>query len=171
VNRDSSVAIVARVWAGRPRNPGLIHERSKMFISSPNHPNRLLASPSFLIGGDRWSFPRKQSGRGVKLTTHCYLNAGINYLSGDITTVPLMPSWRAQGHLYLYFCAWFSLLAISYKLKAQIRYISLTGFVGKWRSMLIYAGTLMETTELMFMCVCVCVLSCKWSHIDMICAE
>jgi hypothetical protein len=76
-------------------------------------------------------------------------------LGGTVPLVPLMTSWPAQGHLYLYCCTLFSLLAVSYGLKAQIRHTSLTGVVGKCRTILIYAGMLLGTTQMMFICVCV----------------
>jgi hypothetical protein len=43
------------------------------FISSPQCPDRLWVSPNLLSNGYRGRFPREQSGRSVKLTTHLHL--------------------------------------------------------------------------------------------------
>jgi hypothetical protein len=44
-------------------------------------------------------FPRGIKRRRVKLTTHLPLVSGLR-MSGAVTPLPHMPSWRAQGQIY-----------------------------------------------------------------------
>jgi hypothetical protein len=47
------------------------------------------------------SFPRKQNGNGVNLTTHLRLVYSLT-MSGGVPSLLHMPSWRAQWQLYFY---------------------------------------------------------------------
>jgi hypothetical protein len=52
-NRDSSVGIATKLRASRPRSPCSITCRGKMFLSSPQRPDRPWALPSLLSNGYR----------------------------------------------------------------------------------------------------------------------
>jgi len=55
--RGSSVIPLTRLWAGQPRNRGLIPGRDQRFVSSPNRPGRLWDLLSLLFN-DWWRSTR-----------------------------------------------------------------------------------------------------------------
>jgi hypothetical protein len=68
--RDSSVGIATRYGLdGRDSVPG----RGRRSFSTPQRPDPLWGPPSLLSNGHRRLFPRRKSGRGVKLTTRLHL--------------------------------------------------------------------------------------------------
>jgi hypothetical protein len=58
MDRDSSVLIVTRLKAGRLRNRGSILNKSKIIFATPKSSDRLCDTPSRLLNGYRWLFPR-----------------------------------------------------------------------------------------------------------------
>jgi hypothetical protein len=73
------------------------------FLSSPRLPGRFWGPPSLLSNRYRAFYPRRWSGRGVKLTTHELVPR--SRILGSIHPLPTTSSWRndtwAQGQLYL----------------------------------------------------------------------
>ena len=45
---DISVSLVTWIWAGRPRNQGLVPGRGTIFFCSPKHPDQLWGPPRLL---------------------------------------------------------------------------------------------------------------------------
>jgi hypothetical protein len=70
--RDSSVCIATGYVLNDWEVEDLVPVGSRIF-SHPRRPDRFWGPPSLLSNGYRGLFPRKQSRRGVKLTTHIQL--------------------------------------------------------------------------------------------------
>jgi hypothetical protein len=91
---------------------GSTPSRSKIFISSSQHPDRLLGQPSLLLhNGYWWLLHWQSSSRGIKLTTHLHL----------------MPRSR-MVELYLHFPIYTVAYGIIY-LQGQLHLIAITVFV------------------------------------------
>jgi hypothetical protein len=73
--------------------------RSWEFFSSPPRPDRLGSPPSLLSNGYQGLFPWRQSGRGVKLTTHPHVAPNL----GICGAISLLPKYA--------FIAWWSVKA------------------------------------------------------------
>ena len=95
-----------------------IPDEHRRFISSPKHPTRLWVTPTFPFNEYRGLFPRRQSGRGVNLTTHRYLVLRLK-LGGAVLPLPhtkfyilltvhhvmilgKWPTWRTISSMYLF---------------------------------------------------------------------
>lgn len=105
-SRDSSVSVVIRPQAGRPRNRGLIPGRVKKPFSSPTCLDRPWSRPSLSFSGYQGVFPR-----GVKRPQH-----GIDHLPSllQILSAAVIPFYRIctwlvdlYPHLYTSNCGIF----------------------------------------------------------------
>jgi hypothetical protein len=78
---------------------GLNSGRGKRFFSSPNRPDRLRGTPSFLFNGYGWFYPLGLNGRGVKpklisgaITPRLYV-----FIEWTGTILPLLEEKRHSG--------------------------------------------------------------------------
>ena len=88
---NSIVCIFTRLYAGHPRNRGLISGRGQTFISYSQLPDRLWGPPNLRFNGYG-----SYSGWRVKLTAPLHLLLKLR-MSGALSPHPYMTSWRAEG--------------------------------------------------------------------------
>jgi hypothetical protein len=65
--------VIATSYRLDDRGVGVRVPVGSRIFSSPRHPVRLWGPPSVLANGYRAFFPRRSSGRGLKLTTYLHL--------------------------------------------------------------------------------------------------
>jgi hypothetical protein len=89
--RNSSVGIATGYWLNDRGVEVRVTVGSRIF-TSPRRPDRLCGPPN-LLSNVYWElFPRGQSGRGVKQTTHLQL-VPRSRKCGSIHPLPHTPSW------------------------------------------------------------------------------
>jgi hypothetical protein len=89
-----SVVGIATSYGMDDRGVGVRVPVGSRIFSSPNCPDRLCGPPNLLSNACPGLFPRGESGRGVKLTTHLQL-VPRSRKCGSIHPLPHTPSWRS----------------------------------------------------------------------------
>jgi hypothetical protein len=92
VDRSSVVGIV-NAYGLDDRGVGVRIPVWSRILTSPHHQNRLWGLPNLLFNEYQRLFPRGESGRRVKLTTHLEL-VPRSRKHGSIHPLPHTPSWR-----------------------------------------------------------------------------
>jgi hypothetical protein len=108
-SRNGVVGTVTKLGAGSARNRGSIPHRCQIFISCPKRPYPVVDLPQ-PPGTGGFFLAIKRPGSVSDHSPHPVLSLGM---SGAVSPVSYMSSWRAWGYLYLYFTFPLSLISTS----------------------------------------------------------